>query len=625
MKKLLLSSVAFALTLAANGQNNLQTSPTHLRQAKLMSKHMEDVAHVNLQVSTSTYSSSNQSSKLHQNGVYEEVIGETYYDLQTNSAVQNRLFVHDDNSVSAVWTMSPDENSGFPNRGTGYNHYDGSAWLDFPSSRIEEKRTGWPSIAGINGGEIVASHVFGDPSYHTTLTSRTTVGSGDWEENLLPNSDSAYDNVWPRMKVGGADGQSIHLISNTYSLDNNYITYSRSTDAGATWDIIDSILPGTGPDYYMGFGGDSYALDVKGETIAFVLGDSWTDVILMKSTDNGSTWTKTIIREHPLPMFNDDVIVDSVSFPDTGGAIENSDQSFSISLDSEGNAHIFYGLMEYSNDVLDDDSWSYYPATDGLVYWNESTNEELLIASVLDVNGNDTIDIQSGDNISKYYKSLTSFPNSVIAENGDIYLTYSGVIEFLYDIQIEIGDDGIENFLQHYRHQYIMRSQDGGETWSDPYDLMAEITDPELGDPLLEGVFGAISNIVGDYVYITYQRDYLAGLNVRGDEDPITENSIVFVQIPIAGFESLSTEELSVENLDFTIYPNPSSDIINIHLAHNKGEAKLNVVNVLGETLMSNTQTGTELILSIESLPKGIYWISIETPKNRLVKSFVKN
>jgi hypothetical protein len=62
----------------------------------------------------------------------EQIIGETYYDLQTNSSIQNRLFVHDDRSISATWTMSPDIQTNFPNRGTGYNYFDGVSWMDMP-------------------------------------------------------------------------------------------------------------------------------------------------------------------------------------------------------------------------------------------------------------------------------------------------------------------------------------------------------------------------------------------------------------------------------------------------------------------------------------------------------------
>lgn len=627
MKQFLLSSLALLLLADVQGQSLQQTTPEHLKKSKTYVKHVNQESQKHLYTSRTDLAPTATQYRVLSSGMSEEVIGETYYDLQTNSAIQNRLFVHDDNTISATWIMSPDKLSGFPNRGTGYNYFNGTNWLDMPTERVEAGRTGWPSISGLNGGEIIASHVFDDPNLFTTIAKRPEKGTGDWAEDLLPNSDGAviYDNVWPRMKVGGADGQSVHVISHTYSLEpNNYITYSRSLDAGETYDIIDYLIPEIGPDYYNGFGGDSYALDVKGETVAFVLGDAWTDVILMKSTDNGSTWTKTIIREHPIPFFNDSIIVDSLNFPETNGIIENADQSYSISIDNDGYVHVFYGLMGYANDTPNDDQWSYYPTTDGLVYWNEITQEEQVIAYVDDANGNDTLDVESIDNIAYYGSSLTSYPSSLIAENGDIYLVYSSILEYLYDDQIDLGNVDDENFLQHYRHQYIMRSQDGGETWSTPYDLMAEITDPSSGDPLQEGAFGCISNIANDNVYLTYQRDIYPGLNIQGDEDPISKNAIVFMQVPIEDFDNLSTDEVILNNSDLTIYPNPSNSIININIANVVENATVTIYNVLGEAMFSSLMNGTHKQMSIESLSEGIYFLSIETPTSKLVKNIVK-
>ena len=51
---------------------------------------------------------------------------------------------------------------------------------------------------------------------------------------------------------------------------------------------------------YLAFGGDAYAwAEPQGNTIAFTTGDNWYDQFLMKSTDNGATWTKTLIWSCP--------------------------------------------------------------------------------------------------------------------------------------------------------------------------------------------------------------------------------------------------------------------------------------------------------------------------------------
>jgi hypothetical protein len=644
MRKIICICFVFVISGIASSQTSKQSFPKGVKQAnkgiktKSRKDNKEKICLLSKRMDFAPISSEY---KLFSNGMSEQIIGKTYYDLQTNNSIQNRLFVHDDNTISATWTMSPDIQTDFPNRGTGYNYFDGTSWMDIPESRIEEERTGWSSIAGINGGEIVTSHVYEDPNTFTNIASRTEKGSGEWSEKHLPNTDANtnYKNVWPRMKVGGADGQSVHIISHTYNNTDstgvstgNFITYSRSQDGGESFDIIDYLLPEIGPEFYTNFDADTYAMDVKGNTVAFVLGDAWTDVILMKSTDNGTTWTKTIVKEHPIPMWTDSVIVNSLNYPEYNGRIESTDRSFSISLDNDGNAHIFYGLMKYSNfnDPNDEEgAYTYYYTTDGLAYWNEISKTEQEITYVEDLNDNDTLDIQIDDEgnyqIAKYEKSLVSYPSSVIAENGDIYLTYSGIIEHFYPEQIEMGNttDG-ENFLQHYRHMYIIRSQDGGASWSTPYDLMTEVTDPEIGDPLQEGVYGCISNIVNDTIYLIYQRDVYPGLNIQGDEDPITKNSIVFMTIPVEVFETLATKEITNATSNLSIYPNPASNRININLGNNKEISKVIITNVLGEVVKTTMIKGESTQLSIEELINGVYFVSVETTNQVTTKSLVK-
>jgi len=287
--------------------------------------------------------------------------------------------------------------------------------------------------------------------------------------------------------------------------------------------------------------------------------------------------------------------------------------------------------MEYSNSNEPGDeegAYSYYPTTDGLVYWNETTQEEVMITAIIDENGNDNLDLLAGPDggalIAGYGTSLTSHPSSAIAENGDIYLTYSGIIEYFYQDQIDIGNFEDEIFLEHYRHMYIMRSQDGGASWSNPYDLMTEVTDPELGNPLQEGVYGCISNVVNNNVYLTYQRDVYPGLHIQYDEDPITKNSIVFMTIPVDGFETLATEEITNSTSDLSVYPNPTTNMVNINLANNKEIANVTITNILGKVVKTTTMNGENTQLSVKELINGVYFVSIETTNKVITKSLVK-
>ena len=52
----------------------------------------------------------------------------TTYDLQSNDFLANRMYQLKDGSVAVVTTMSRSTNESCPERGTGYNFFDGENW-----------------------------------------------------------------------------------------------------------------------------------------------------------------------------------------------------------------------------------------------------------------------------------------------------------------------------------------------------------------------------------------------------------------------------------------------------------------------------------------------------------------
>ena len=131
----------------------------------------------------------------------EHIIGTTYYDLQSNKGVQNRVYRHDDGTIGAVWTMGI-EASAFPDRGTGYNYYDGTAWGPASTERIESIRCGWPSYSPLGpGGELVISHDFGASELY--INKREIKGTGDWVESVYTYTNGPPDLSWPRHITSG--------------------------------------------------------------------------------------------------------------------------------------------------------------------------------------------------------------------------------------------------------------------------------------------------------------------------------------------------------------------------------------------------------------------------------------
>ncbi len=453
------------------------------------------------------------------------VIGITRYDLQTNYSTQNRIYQHEDGTIGTSWTYGM-LNSSFSDRGTGYNYFDGTNWKPYPSSRIETVKTGWPSYAPYGpNGEIVASHQSNLSSI--LLSYRTNKGSGTWSTFSTP-APSNHKLTWPRMVTNGPDHSTVHVISvtspvanggNLYNNQDGALIYNRSENGGYTWSQFDVNLPQTGIAYYNGLGGDKYAFaESRGDTLAFVYGDNWTDIFLLKSTDNGDTWTKSLIFQHPYPHFSESqTLVTDTPYV--------CDGSISAAIDLQGKVHVVFGLQRVNNDDINDGTTTYFPITDGLVYWNEDMpmfttlnyndlqNNGQLVGRTPDKNNNGVFDYVG---VGTYFNSLTSMPTLSVDDNNRMLLVMSTVYE------------DHDNGSQNYRQLVARSSLDNGQNWSELFEL----TGNDQAYQYTECVYPSMSPTSDDYFHLIFQADEEPGIAVSGDLDPYTENNIVYLKIP---------------------------------------------------------------------------------------------
>ena len=162
----------------------------------------------------------------------------TNYDLQSNSALGNRIATWADGSASFVATWDHSGNTSFPDRGAGYNFYtpDMKGMGEEPEVRQEPMKSGWPTIAACGEGEVLASHATGVNLYY-----RPTKGEGEWE--LIYNWGNDYGApTWPRVVVSGPNNEFIHLVMcKQISLPeggyDNHVYYVRVKHVGDTWEI----------------------------------------------------------------------------------------------------------------------------------------------------------------------------------------------------------------------------------------------------------------------------------------------------------------------------------------------------------------------------------------------------
>ena len=528
MRKITVLTLSLFIGLWCNSQNRVLI-PKSKRDIPVIRTYQPPIDDISFDHQKVNFESSDNGVK-DQN---ENLIGTTYYDLQTNAALGNRISYYNDGTIGAVWMMGNNSPS-FPDQGTGYNYFDGSSWLSQPTTRIESVRTCCPSYAPWGSdGEIVVAHDWA--AGNLLISERSQKGQGVWNESIFsgPNA-GAISIAWSRTTTCGANNNIIHLLALTlpvacggsvYNGQDGALLYSRSQDGGSTWDIENQILPGTGSTNYNAISPDSYVwAEARGNTIAFVVANAWYDMFVMKSTDNGDTWGKTLIWQHPYPFFDWNTTV-----TDTFYCVDNSAD---IAINITGNVHLVFGISRVLHDVVGS-NYTHFPYVDGIGYWNEGMpafsndlhsldpyghpDSELiedynLIGWTQDVNGNGQIDFE--EDIYSYRElGISTMPAISIDNYNNVFLVYSSTTEEY--------DNGIEN----YKHIWSRGSDDGGVSWGNFEDLTDNLI--HIFD---ECIYPVLAGNSDDKIHLIYQHDNCPGLAIDGDHN-YYENRIKYISL----------------------------------------------------------------------------------------------
>lgn len=569
----------------------------------------------------------------------EETVGETFYDLQSNSATPRRLASHTDGTRYATWTMGM-QATAYPDRGTGLNILDpnSGSWGDYPDARIEDTRTGWPNIGILaDGSPVIVAHRAGPEALYFSRMENDV-----WVHNTIPSA-APSGVIWPRMAIGGPDGNTAHVLGITYPTGNGgavyegvdgHVLYYRSLDGGVTWDKQDIILPEINKDYYTRMDADSYAIDADGNTVVVALFADLGDVKVSRSDDNGETWTTWTVKDFPIDQYTVDqgyTTADIPFDPDAPDtlAIQSSDNTGAVLIDKSGMAHIWYGEMYYLDATLTDNNFSFFPAWMGLRYWNETFGEDstqLLIPGIIDANGNDTLDIASTDEIAAYFSSMTSHPTVGTDADGNIFLAYSGVTENY------VSDFSTPNAGQHTRHIYMTHSEDLGATWSDPFDVIRDdlVLEADLIN-LYETMFPAMDKRVDSKVHILYQGDFEPGLSVRGDMDAAAVNYMNYLAVDLEEFGLTGTEVVNPAEFAFEVSPNPASGFVKINYElPTAGQTGIRIYDMMGRQVKSistemQAAGSYQAFLNVDNFSGGIYLVQLQSGDKIATKKLLVN
>ncbi|MEN8225367.1 MAG: T9SS type A sorting domain-containing protein, partial [Bacteroidota bacterium] len=561
----------------------------------------------------------------------ETTIGITWYDLQSNRSVKNRMFRYDDGSIAATWTMGM-EASSYPDRGTGYNYFDGTTWGwgPTPEERIESIRCGWPSYSPLGPeGELVISHDFGAHTLY--LNQRELKGEGDWEESAFGYTNGPPMLSWARHITSGPDNYKIHLLANSWE---EYMgmeaatVYSRSTDGGDTWDYENILIEGMGPDDYNFIYADAYVwADPVGDNIAFLCAEAWHDLFMMKSTDNGETWEKTVIWEHPYPYFDWDVTI-----TDTFFCVDNS---ATITLGTDGKAHVAFGISRVAH-FETGGAYNYWPYVDGIGYWNEDmatfsgdldalappqygyANSEMIqdvnyVAWMQDVDGDGEVTL-AADILS--YRSLgpCTMPALTVDEYGNVILLFASTTETYV------------NDTYNYKHIWARAFNATAGIWEDFYDLTNDIV--HIFD---ECIYPQVASSSDDNIYYMYNADQTPGLAL--DEDHAhQENRQIFASLEKIFFGlPVGVAEENVETF-ITVsqnFPNPVNNNTSVRVSLDESSSlSLELTNMVGQKMLTQDKgfvnAGShEFRIDASKLQAGIYFYTVIADGVKVTKRMI--
>ncbi|MBI4535294.1 MAG: T9SS type A sorting domain-containing protein [Ignavibacteriae bacterium] len=502
----------------------------------------------------------------------------TTYDYATNGSVNRNLINYGNGVLSFARMLAQGTGTTPPDRGSWYNFStDGGRTWQYSWGRVESAYHGWGNIDQLRdfgGLEVIVSHL--GAGLPLTVSVDLDRGANSW----LPSTTSPGNALWARLGIG--PGVSFHIVHGTGGNPATGLGYTRSTDAGLSFDRIDvNIFPGNAvPD------ADTYAASARGGKIAFVVASDGGDVVLLTSTDNGDTWATRTIYQSTTPP------------PEPQ---PQPDGSCDVLIDSAGVIHVAWSnFMRIGADLV-------YSIDAPVMYWNSSSEVIRTIAYPV---RDSTMIVPTNSRFGNYANQPDLGTNST---GSDVYCVFSQLIS---------ERDGSNN---NYSHVYAVKSQDGGTTWGSEVDLT-----PGSG---FDAAFPTIPDLVEDTVYLAYFADALAGNFIRGNHAQI-QVAVMLLRVPVSAITAVHEVggELPTGYVLQQNYPNPFNPSTRISYSiPTAAQVRLSVYNMLGQEVASLVNeyrnAGTyEKAFSAQDLPSGVYFYTLragafsETRKMILLK-----
>ena len=668
MKKVLLTTLAIAVAMAGfaqKGQERVKAEQPRSAKADISAIGKFEVAPALNFAPTA--------------GVPSRVVGDdytgyqtmkTYYDLQTNKMVTNRMYRFEDGTLGVTATWS--QQSNFNDRGTGYDYYNGTNFIfeedsdELPAvtARIESMRTGWPTYCQFGPkGEVVFAHTSNGLVYYT----RENKGEGAWQgPNEIPNpvglGAPAYTMAWPRAASSGPDHSILHVIAADSDDDSNiWLYYNRSTD-GENWTT--TFYPEIEDWEKNLYNADSYAIAANGDNVAILILSIYGHGYVIKSTDNGETWTKIKFWDNPYAQYDWSTDENSLFGGDYSDIDQYGPELGSICIDNDGIVHCAFSGHKYAHQELGTSYTYYYGRTlDGIFYWNETMgtlqgpewvcpDDGTVIPSdphnicrmwwPTDATGeyitrnwesanligfitpDDNFSTMEADNmlVSGYFQSCSASPAICVDEKGTVAIAYS-----VMDGGREMSNDGkyLRSIVVAFIEPGYVMGDATGEYTDIPGNCYYEYVKLQNADEFLHSYDEAIypicpTNTTDKEFWFGYQADDTPGLFAGSNaaQTAPTDNYI-WVQKVIPDYPDVNvSEHAAINPMTATrVYPNPATDVLNIEVnASQASEMSISVFNIMGQNVMNQTvsiNTGINTRpVSISELNSGVYFVTVK-------------
>ncbi len=551
------------------------------------------------------------------------VIGNTYYGWQTHASTQPRM-VDDANGFSTVWTFSPDAASGMPDRGTGYNHgMPSTGWGPAPTQRIENVRTGWPSLGRLESGGNVYEYVIAHGLNGEMILSERQLPNGNWTSSqLIP--DSCY---YPQLAISG---NYLYLLTMpngkiVNGVEEPYLIGRFSMPSG---NVVDSLRMLPMYDSYFSWGGLDLANIVARDSIVAVAfaGHGLVDghLVVWKSTDWGATFTPYVVDRRPA---SPTVSKSDGNYPDTAEYWSN-DGSVDVTIDENGKVHVAWGAVTIGAVYYDTDSMElinyWYPSDPSIGYWNEDMGEDdstgeadpfVVLNGLYDRYGDGVINIRSsnlsnqGTGTGRYwYTSLGTHPSIVAVDGGEIIILY----DIPYDSAFSLNGPNLRDIWAFYYD---------GNAWDTTVKNLTEDTVKECVFPY------APPYVSGDTLRFWYMRDDFPGTAIGSNpQHSSVNNEIVAVSVAIDKIADGTikpegnnyygggggTGFADVNMVESRVFPNPVDDVLWVAMADEmEGRREVTITNALGQVVYQTVVFEGQAMIDMSDLPAGLYSVRV--------------